>query len=104
MEIHKSLSIYTMTALAISMFVTGCGTTTTGQPTPAGKNTYVVTSMADLFPSGHEPVLADAIKKAGEFCNNRNKNLKVINTYQNSGPYVLGNYPKATVTFSCVEE
>ena len=60
--------------------------------------------MADLFPSGHEPVLADAMKKAGELCSSQNKSLKVINTYQNAGPYILGNYPKATVTFSCINE
>ena len=104
MKIQKSLIISTLTALSISLFITGCGTTTTGEPTPAGKNIYVVTSMADLFPSGHEPVLADAMKKAGELCSSQKKSLKVINTYQNTGPYVLGNYPKATVTFSCVKE
>lgn len=103
MNITKSFTIRTLTTLVISFLMSGCGTTTTGIPTPAGKDTYIVTSMADLFPSGHEPVLEDAMKKAGELCSSQDKNLKVINIYQNAGPYVLGNYPKATVTFSCVQ-
>lgn len=97
MNITKSLIISSIATLAISLSLTGI-------PTPAGKDTYIVTSMANLFPSVREPVLEDAMKKAGELCSSQGRYLKVINTYQNAGPYILGNYPKATVTFSCVEK
>jgi len=52
--------------IIITIIFNGCGTTT-GTPTPVGKDTFIVTSMADLFPRGHEPVLEDAIKKGTEY-------------------------------------
>jgi hypothetical protein len=48
--------------------------------------------------------LAEAIAEANNFCSSLNKVVKLINTHENSGPYIFGNYPKATVTFSCIEE
>jgi hypothetical protein len=81
----------------------GCATTTTG-PIPAGKNTYIISRQEGALPSGDEPLLAEAIAEANNFCSSLNKVVKLINTHENSGPYIFGNYPKATVTFSCVEE
>jgi len=88
--------------LLLSVLV-GCATTSSG-PIPAGKDTYVITRQEGAFPSGDEPLLAEAIGEAGVFCSKFDKDMKLINTYQNAGPYILGNYPKATVTFSCVEK
>ena len=82
---------------------TGCATTTTG-PIAAGKNTYIISRQEGALPSGDEPLLAEAIAEANNFCQSLNKSVKLINTHENPGPYIFGNYPKATVTFSCVEE
>ena len=90
-------------AIVLAVLLAGCATTTTG-PIAAGENTYVISRKEGAFPSGDEPLLAEAIAEANSFCASLNKVVKLIDTRENPGPYVLGNYPKATVTFSCVEK
>ncbi len=89
-------------ALVLTILSVGCATTTTG-PTAAGKNTYVISRQEGAFPSGDEQLLAEAIAEANNFCSSLDKVVKLINTHENPGPYIFGNYPKATVTFSCEE-
>lgn len=79
----------------------GCATTTTG-PMPAGKNTYVMSRQEGAFPSGNEPLMAEVLAEASVFCSSQDKDVKLISSTENPGPYILGNYPKATITFSCV--
>ncbi|MDO9278279.1 MAG: hypothetical protein Q7U05_06920 [Polaromonas sp.] len=92
--------------LALSFFgsslllVSGCATTSTGAM-PAGNGTYVVSRQAGAFPSGREPLLAEALIEANLTCYNLKKQMKLTLTTENPGPYILGNYPKATVIFSC---
>jgi len=92
----KSL-FFSITVLSIS----GCATRTIG-PTPAGENTFVLSRQEGAFPSGNEPLLAEALGEANRFCHSLGRDLKLVNTHENQGPYILGNYPKATVTFECV--
>jgi hypothetical protein len=92
--------------LAVSFFgsalllISGCATTSTGAM-PAGNGTYVVSRQAGAFPSGREPLLAEALTEANLTCYNLKKQMKLTSTTENPGPYILGNYPKATVIFSC---
>lgn len=81
--------------------ISGCATKTIG-PTPAGENTYVISRQEGAFPSGDEPLLAEALGEGSRFCVSLGKTLKLVNTHENPGPYILGNYPKATVTFECI--
>ena len=83
--------------------ISGCATKTIG-PTPAGENTYVISRQEGAFPSGDEPLLAEALGEGSRFCSSLGKVLKLVNTHENPGPYILGNYPKATVTFECVNK
>jgi hypothetical protein len=80
--------------------LSGCATTTTG-PTPAGSDTYVVSRQEGAFPSGSEPLLAEALEIANTFCRERGNSMELINSREKPGPYIMGNYPKATVTFAC---
>ncbi len=89
--------------LAIFAFLlVGCATTSSG-PIPAGENTWVLTRQEGAFPSGSEPLLAEALAESRAACSNMGKSFKLVDTYQNAGPYILGNYPKATITFSCLD-
>jgi len=89
--------------LLISFSVlTSCATTSSGI-IAAGKNTYVISRQEGAFPSGNKPLLAEAISEANVFCSTQNKEVKIVDTHERSGPFILGNYPKATVTFSCVD-
>lgn len=94
----KSISLPLLTMVLLS----GCATTTTG-PMPAGKNTYVMSRQEGAFPSGGEPLMAEVLAEANIFCSNQDKEIKLKNATENPGPYILGNYPKATITFSCIK-
>lgn len=89
--------------LFITVLLSGCATQTIG-PTPAGENTFVVSRQEGAFPSGNKPLLAEALGEAGVFCTQLGKRMKLLNTHENQGPFILGNYPKATVTFSCIDK
>ena len=81
--------------------LSGCATTSTG-PLPAGQDTFVVSRQAGAFPSGREPLLAEALAEANAKCTGMGKAVKLLSTTENPGPYILGNYPKATIVFSCI--
>jgi ABC-type uncharacterized transport system auxiliary subunit len=86
------LGLVTLATLA------GCATTTSG-PTPAGNNTYIMSRQTGMFPSGKEPLLAEVLTEVNAFCASLKKTTKVINISENMQP--VGNFPKATVLFSC---
>lgn len=86
--------------IIITAILSGCATTSSGI-IAAGKNTYVVSRQEGAFPSGNKPLLAEAITEANIFCSTQDKEVKIIDTHERSGPFILGNFPKATVTFSC---
>lgn len=79
----------------------GCSTTTTG-PTPSGKDQYVMSRQEGALPSGSEPLLQEVLEQANNFCKSLDKELEVIDTHENQGPFILGNYPKATIRFKCL--
>ena len=78
----------------------GCGMSTT-HPMPAGDNTYVLSSKEGAFPLGNQPLMETTLATANQHCLNQNRVLRLINTHQSPGPYILGNYPKVTITYSC---
>lgn len=82
------------------LLASGCATTSTGA-VAAGPDTFVVSRQAGAFPSGREPLLTEALGEAASTCASLKRALKVISTTENPGPYIFGNYPKATVMFSC---
>ena len=84
----------------VTLVLGGCATTSTG-PLAAGDGTYVVSRQAGAFPSGREPLLAEALQEANAKCASMQKTMKLISSTENPGPYILGNYPKATIIFSC---
>lgn len=83
-----------------ALALVGCATSSTG-PISAGLDTFVVSRQAGAFPSGREPLLAEALVEANAKCSSLGKTMKLVSTVENPGPYILGNYPKATVVFSC---
>jgi hypothetical protein len=84
----------------VCLIIVGCAQTNTG-PIPAGKDTYVISRQAGAFPTGREPLLAEALVEANTKCDSEKKKMNLLSTTENSGPFILGNYPKATVIFRC---
>jgi hypothetical protein len=89
---------YLITAWAL--LIVGCAQTNSG-PIAAGKDTYVLYRQAGAFPTGKEPLLAEALAEANSKCDSEKKKLVLLSSTENPGPYVLHNYPKATVIFRC---
>lgn len=87
-------------AAACTLALGGCTTTSSG-PLSAGPDIFVVSRQAGAFPSGREPLLAEAIAEGGAKCSSLGKTFILISSTENPGPYILGNYPKATVVFRC---
>jgi hypothetical protein len=86
--------------LVLVIFICGCATTTTG-PTPVGENKYVMSRQEGAFPLGDKPLLHEVLEQADRFCKSLNRKLELIESRESSGPYIVGNYPKATITFKC---
>ena len=84
----------------LAIALSACATSSTG-PLSAGPDTFVVSRQAGAFPSGREPLLAEALSEANAKCTGLGKTVKLLSTTENPGPYILGNYPKATIVFSC---
>jgi len=95
----KILGFITTSTILLSF--TGCGVSSTG-PMIAGNNAFKITHQEGAFPthSGSE-MLQSASKEATEFCNTKKKNINILATDANLGPYVLGRFPVGSVTFTC---
>ena len=95
-----SVCLKSTPALALTLMLAACATESTG-PVSVGNGTYVVSRQAGAFPSGREPLLVEALSEAKAKCANAGREVKLISQTENPGPYIMGNYPKATVVFSC---
>lgn len=77
---------FLLPALFITTLV-GCATSSTG-PISAGPGMFVVSRQAGAFPSGREPLLAEALAEANTKCAGLSKTMKLISTTENPGPYM----------------
>ena len=82
------------------LLIASCAQINSG-PISAGTGTYVLSRQAGAFPTGREPLLAEALAEASTKCISEGKKMVLISSHENQGPFILGNYPKATVTFRC---
>ncbi len=80
------------------LFLSGCAATNSGV-VPVGNSTFMVSRQAGAFPSGKEPLLAEALAEANVMCLSLLKSIKIISTNENM--QAIGNFPKASVIFSC---
>lgn len=69
---------------------------------PMGDERYMVSRQAATGFSGSGTLKADALKEANEYCKRENKSLLVGKITEAKPPYILGNYPKADIEFSCL--
>ncbi len=53
--------------------------------------------------SGLGTLKADAIQEANQYCLSQDKTLHVISATEAEPPFILGNFPKADIRFSCVD-
>ncbi len=85
--------------ISICMLFSGCATKTFG-PLVVGDNIYRVSREEGAFPLGNKPLLKEALQEANNYCSNFDKIVKIIATEEHR--QIIGSYPRATVTFSCI--
>ena len=86
----------------IMLGMTGCATTSSG-PIELREGVYMMSKKEGAFPLGLEPLLEETIEEAKSFCASKGKTASIVDVKENEGPFIFGNYPKATITFECID-
>lgn len=88
-----------LTISVISIIAAGCASTT--GVTPMGRGTYMIAKQAATGIGGLGNLKAEALQEADKHCAGMGKELEVVATQENEGPFVFGKYPRAEVQFRC---
>ena len=68
-----------------------------------GDNHYKIYKRAATgFAGGSNVVKSEIVFQANDFCGKQQKTARVMNEVLGSPPYVAGNFPKAQIEFTCV--
>lgn len=86
--------------LLCSFTLAGCAANSSVAPT--GPNSFMVSRQAATGFSGAGTLKEEALTEAGQFCAARHQTIQLTNLTEAQPPYVMGNFPRATVQFSCV--
>lgn len=87
--------------LLLCLGLTGCAINS--GVVPMGKNTFKVYRQA---PTGFHSAYATkcrTLSEANQFCVDQGKSLKVLLIKEHHPPYILGNFPRAEVQFTCLD-
>ena len=85
--------------LLACLVVTGCAANS--GIVSMGENRYMVSRQAATGLSGAGTLKAEALREAGEHCTKLDSVLVVDKVSEAQPPFILGNYPKADIEFSC---
>ena len=94
--IRKTLVICVVAFASLTACATNTGVIAVGQ------NQFVIErQQATGFP-GLGNLRAEVYAEANAFCNSQGESLGTIAYEQTDPPYILGNYPRVSLTFRCV--
>ena len=82
--------------------LSGCGTTS--GIVNSGGNTFVITKQQPTGFHGLGNITTEIITEATAYCASNAKDTKIISTKESQPPYILGNFPRSEVRFSCVSD
>lgn len=69
---------------------------------PTGPDSFMVSRQAATGFSGAGTLKAEALAEAEQYCAARSRVFQATNVTEAQPPYVLGNFPKAEVYFTCL--
>jgi hypothetical protein len=95
-----------MAPKALNAFVTCallCGCAVNSGVVPNGQNTFLVSRQAASGFSGSGGLKAEALTEASRYCASEQKSLSVLDVREAQPPFVMGNFPKAEVQFTCFD-
>ena len=81
--------------------LSGCGTDSGVVKT--GEDTYKIYKRAGTGFHGGTAIRARALTEANEYCACQGKVFKKLQMYGSHPPYILGNFPKMTLEFMCLD-
>lgn len=69
-----------------------------------GRDTFMIAKQqATGFP-GLGNIKAEIIAEASRYCAGLKRELMIVSTQETQPPYILGNYPRAEITFTCTDK
>jgi hypothetical protein len=84
-------------ALAV---LSGCASQT--GVVPNGQGGYLIAKQAATGFPGLGNLKAEAMAEAGQYCAGQSREFLLVGATETEPPYVLGNYPRAEISFQCV--
>lgn len=96
----RNNKIICYTSVVFAALLTGCASHS--GVVAMGSDTYFVSRQAATGFSGMGTLKAEAYGEAGQFCSARGKSVKVLTENDAKPPFVLGNFPKTEIQFTCV--
>jgi len=97
MDMQNHMKIYFISA---ALILTGCAASS--GVVPIGKDTYMSSKQAATGFGGLGNLKSELFSDAARYCATEGKTVQVVNTSENAGPYILGNYPRAEIQFMCL--
>jgi hypothetical protein len=70
---------------------------------PMGQGNYLVSRQAATGFNGSGNLKTEALQEANAYCNGNKSELNVVRIQEAQPPFLLGNFPKAEVQFTCVQ-
>ena len=92
---------YYVCIIVISYVLLGCGTDT--GVVKIGEDTFKIYKRAGTGFHGGTAIRARGISEAKEFCECQGKVFKKLSVEGSHPPYILGNFPKMTLEFMCLD-
>ena len=68
-----------------------------------GVDTFMLAKQAATGFSGLGNMKAELFAEGGQHCRSMGKELQIVSTHETQPPYVFGNYPRAEITFMCLQ-
>lgn len=68
-----------------------------------GQGNFLVSRQAATGFTGKGNLKADALREAGQYCAGQGKDLKVTSSHEAEPPFLLGNFPKVELEFTCTQ-
>ena len=81
------------------LLVAGCASQT--GVVPKGQGGYLIAKQAATGFPGLGNLKAEAMGEANQYCQSRGREFLLTNEMETQPPYLLGNYPRAEISFQC---
>jgi hypothetical protein len=88
-------------ALFLSLMAVLVGCASNSGVVATGAGTYMVSRQAATGFAGLGKLKAEALREAGDFCREGGKTVQLLKSTESEPPYVLGNYPRVEIEFTC---